>query len=206
MIRESLEDFRKRYKGTYLFLKVRGKDMLVRYESDNEEDFCFYSATYGDILVDEETARENITLVFPPMGLYNVDGQAYVFTRVPARQWKRAPCEDNVLIFPILGEINLNVLDKPITMPSMEQVFFPHYEKSLDKALLTNTSIALSLNFAVSASNKDDQNQRILWFQNSPIGIINIKEREIHIKFHAFYQETLDFFRKGDFGWTILKR
>jgi len=180
--------------------------MLVRYESDNEEDFSFYSGTYGDLLVDEETARENITLVFPPMGLYNVDGQACMFVRVPQRQWKRAPCEDNVTIYPILRELHLNCPQKPITMNSMEQIFFPEYEKSIDKAVLMSPSVALSLNFAITDTNTDDKNQRILWFQSSPVGILLIKEREIHVKYHAFYQETLDFFRKGEYTWTILKK
>ena len=178
--------------------------MLVRYESDNEEDFCFYSGIYGDILVDEETARENISFIFPQSGLYNINGQAQFFNRNPQRQWKRAPCQDNVSLTPILQELALNFPSTEIGMPVMEQIFSPKYF-SLDKAGEHLLSAAINKNFAVSESNTDDPNQRILWFHTSPIGIISLDLKQINVKFQAFYQETVDFIRKAGYNWTVTR-
>lgn len=205
MIQESLEDFRKRYKGTYVFLQVRGENMLVRYESDNEEDFCFYSDAYGDILVDEETARENISFIFPDAGLYNIRGVAHYFQRNPQRQWKRAPCEDNVTLFPILQELALVIASPGIGIKTLNEVFYPKYAGSIEKASNTPLGMAINSKFAVSASNTDDPNQRLLWYHSSPIGIIYLDSHKIEVKYHAFYQETLDFIRKEAPNWTATR-
>lgn len=205
MIQETLEDFRRRYKNTYVFLKIKGENHLVSYESDNEEDFSFYSGKYGNILVDEETAREAISFSFPSAGLYNVDGQAVFFCRNPLRQWKRAPCPDNVSISPILKELQLNIAFPEISFKTMEQVFFPEYPNSLEEVEEVTHSLALNKSFALSASHTENPENWILWFNTSPIGIVDKRTHTISIKYHAFYQETLDYFRKEASPWTVIK-
>lgn len=204
MIQESIEDFRKRYKGTYLFLTVRGKEHLVRYESDNEEDFCFFSAEFGDILVDEETARENISFYFPTSGLYNFDNGVHHFARKPIRQWKRALCEDNGILIPLITELKLNTENLSISMPQVKKLFKPHYAGSIANALLDKReSVAINRNFAISASHQEDQTKKILWYLTSPVGIIDPNMMEITVKYQPFYQEVIDFIRKKEYMWTV---
>lgn len=205
MIQESLEDFRKRYKGTFLFLDIKNKRHLVRYETDNEEDFSFFSNDYGDILVDEATARESISFYFPPTGLYNIENGAHFFARVPARQWKRAPCHDNTSITPILKEIGLHFSNLTLSPSNVDLIFDPAYPPSLEDAIREKKmiSVALNKNFAISDIHTEDKNKKLLWFQTSPIGVVDPETWTIDVKYHPFYQEVLDFVRKQEYKWTV---
>lgn len=202
MIIESLEDFRKRYKGTYLFLNVRGKEHLVRYESDNEEDFCFYSPEFGDLLVDEDTARNQIRIFFPKPGLYNVGEHVYEFTRNPLRQWKRAPCEDNTRLSLMISILSNDYKSTSFNSRIAPDIFFPKYPENLDTAIKNlKTAIALTPEFGITKHPKDETH--LLWYHSNPIGIINTKTREITVKYKPLYQEVIDFFKKKEYSWTI---
>lgn len=199
---ESLEDFRKRYKGTYLFLNVRGKELLVRYESDNEEDFCFYSPEYGDLLVDEDTARNQIRIFFPKPGLYNIQEEVYEFTRNPLRQWKRAPCDDNSRLSQISAVLSRDYKSTSLSIRIASHIFFPKYPENLDTAIKNlKNSIALNQEFAITKHPKEES--LLLWYHSNPIGILDTKTREITVKYKPLYQEVIDFFKKKEYSWTI---
>jgi len=203
MIQETLEDFRKRYKGTYLFLSFNGKEHLVRYDSDNEEEFCFYSPQYGDILVDEDTARNNIEIVFPPTGLYNLLGSVYEFNRLPARQWKRAPCKDNTQFKPIFEQLNCSVDQISLHHTIVEKLFFPVYPSSLEQAVKElKLATAISKKFAISYS-PEDNSSILFWYKSQPIGYVYPDTKTISIKYKPLLQEVVDFLKKKEYTWSL---
>jgi len=202
MITESLEDFRKRYKGTYLFLNFKGQDHLVRYDSDNEEDFCFFSPNYGDLLVDEDTARTQIKIKFPKPGLYNIQDDVYEFTRNPLRQWKRAPCSDNSRLILITSTLTREYQYVDLTHQNVSFIFFPKYPNNLDTAIKElKTAIALNQEFGITKHT--EENIYILWYHCNPIGFVYPKTRTITVKYTPLYQEVIDFFKKKEYTWIV---
>lgn len=207
MIEESLEDFRKRYKGTYLFLTINGKEHLVNYESDDEECFYFNSPTFGSLVVNESSARNNISFYFPKVGLYNLPSGMAEVTRYPARQWKRAPCRDNVAF---LGPFeHLSGARQPrftFDFQLAQELFFPKYPKNLLTAIdmcTPSKAVALCTDFGVSIGPKKEDYSHLLWYRTTPIGKIYPDTKTIGIAHKTLYQETLDYFYKKEPEWTI---
>jgi len=202
---ESLEDFRKRYKDTIVFLEIDNKKHLVRYDSDNEVSLNFHSPIYGNILLEDSQAREALSFYFPENGLYNVDKKAVYFSRTPSRQWKRAPCQDNCFLSDILR--SLGTREKPfiISCESMQQIFFPIYPKSLTEVLETlSYSTALTKEFAVSLGHLPDPNVFLFFYENTPIGTVHKESKEIHVEYKHLFQEVIDFCTKREPEWTPL--
>lgn len=207
MIEESLGDFRKRYKGTYVFLHFNEKDHLVRYDHDNEEDFCFYSPIYGDILVDEDTARNQLSIRFPNTGLYNLRGTVHEFSRLPARQWKRAPCMENTNFHPLLNNINCRETKIALADDIPENLFYPIFPDNIDQALgKLKLAIALSHDFAISQSTTGKHNEFLFWFRSQPIGFLYPETRSIKVMYRPLLQEVIDFLKKKEYTWTLHPR
>lgn len=210
MIEESLDDFRKRYKGTYLFLKIDGKEHLVNYEADDEESFFFTSPTFGSLVVNENSARNNINFYFPKVGLYNLPTGMADVTRHPARQWKRAPCRDNVHFYgPYEHLIGARQPRFTFDFFLAQELFFPKYPKNLIAALqmCTDTkAVAFSSDFGVSTGPKKENYSNILWYRSTPVGKIYPKENRIEVAHKTLYQETVDYFYKKEPEWLIQQK
>ena len=104
----------------------------------------------GDILVDEDTARNQLSIRFPKSGLYNLKGTVYEFNRLPARQWKRAPCQDNTTFKPLLSNINCTETLITLCEEIPHELFYPTFPKNLDQALDNlKLAIAVSHDFAL---------------------------------------------------------
>ena len=202
---ETLEDFRKRYKDTIVFLEINNKKHIARYDGDNEVLLNFHSPVYGNILLEDSQAREALSFYFPENGLYNVDKTAVYFSRTPARQWKRAPCQDNCFLADILRSLGTREKFPSISCESMQQVFFPTYPKSLNDALEKLTySTALTKEFAVSLGHLPNPNVFLLFYENTPIGTIHKESKEIHVEYKHLFQEVIDFCTKREPEWTPL--
>lgn len=205
MIRhESIEDFRKRYKDAFVFLNFDNKQLLVQYNSDKEGNFIYNSPVYGEIQIDQDTAMCETSFSFPTAGLYNIDDNAFMFTRVPARQWKRAPHRDNCQITSVLQRI---FTKRPLllTCNSLEQVYYTKYPKSLESAINTDKhTVALNLRFAISASNTKQKDQRILWYKQTPVAYVDTGSRSIIIKTDNLRQEISDYIKKKEPTWTLI--
>lgn len=204
-----VEDIRKKYKGTFCFLTLNGKEYLVIYSNDDGDNrFCLESPQFGEIIVDKETIDSCIRFTFPKNGLYNLNGSAVEYHRVPERQWKRAPCPDNSKLTTILSRIGIDVgLDTQITLSNLEEIYKEKYPNSIDEALKKiKYSTALSKKFAISLAPSGKLSEALLWFQNQPIGLINTSTRDVSIKYEHLYQEALDYFRKKETTWNLLPK
>lgn len=209
-MRESVEDIRKKFRGTYCFLELNGKKHLTEFYDDNGEDaFYFKSPEFGEIIVDRETVDTCMTHSFPSNGLYNVQGQAINFVRYPERQWRRAPYRDNCRMTPILTYISININSRAleINLHNLEELYRGSYPTNLESAILSlKYSTAVNKDFAVSRSTSDDKNEYILWYHTQPVGIVKSKEKTIEVVFEPLYQEVQDYIRKQEPTWLLTKK
>lgn len=209
-MRDSLEDIRKKYRGTFCFLDLNGKKHLAEYTDDNgDQTFYFKSPNFGEILVDRETIDNCLTYKFPQSGLYNVSNEAVEFVRLPERQWKRAPFRDNCMLVSILSTIGITIKKShlDISLLNLEEVFKEKYPNSLEEAISTlKYSKALDKNFAISWPTRNHETEILLWFRRQPIGIIKPEEKLIEIVFQPLYQETSDFLRDKEPTWQLTRR
>lgn len=203
MIHETLDDFRKRYKHTFLFLNLKEKHHLVRYDEDDGDRFVFYSEEYGNILVREETARNNLTHHFPETGLYNIENEAHLFTRYPARQWKRAPCQDNVLV----QRITNPYINKDFLFETANAIFYPTYPSTTNEALenLKNQSIAINTSFGLTKGTGKYKKAILLFYNKTPVGLVDNNHNTIQVKYKPLFQEVKDYYNKKEPAWTILE-
>lgn len=209
MSRDSLEDFKKKYRDTYCFLLLNGKEYLVFFADDNgDNSFYMTSPEFGEIIIDRETLYSCVRATFPKSGLYNLEGNAVEYTRVPERQWKRAPCSTNSLLYPILSKIGISTtVDTRIHLHNLETIFKEDYPKDLDGALSTlKYSVAINKDFAISDSVSGKDSELILWFKTQPVGLLNAITKEITVKYNHLYQEVSDFIRKSEPTWHLLPK
>ena len=206
MIIESLDDFRKRYRNTYVFLEINGKNHLVNYESDDEESFIFISPTFGDLIVNEKTAREKISFYFPKAGLYNLASGMTDVTRYPARQWRRAPCHENTRFKPITNIIAREpTIRNLFSFETARQLFFPEFAKTTHNAIesLHKKGTAINRLFGVTKAPEKYDAEYILWYRQSPVGIIDQKKQEITVRYVPLYQEVCDHYTKKEPTWQV---
>lgn len=206
MIIESLDDFRRRYRHTYLFLELDGKKHLVNYEADDEESFTFASPQFGALLVNEETAREKISFYFPRAGLYNLDQGMVDFSRNPARQWRRAPCTENTRFYQIHGGISDEFAARTrFGWDEAQSLFFPKYPKTTEEALtqLPKNGRALSREIGFTHAPKKYDLPFILWFRQTPVGLVDKEKKEITVRYSPLYQEICDHYTKKEPEWKI---
>lgn len=209
MINDSTEDLRKKFRGTYLFLTLNGKEFLVYYsEDDGENEFRLFSPQYGDLLIDKETFTHCIKYSFPKAGLYNLGGEVVEYARMPERQWKRAPCPENSKIYPILGKLGFFIKENQttISLKNLETIYKNVYGETIDKTIGSlKYCNAINKNFAISPPLKGKTDPKyVLWFKSQPIGFLDTSSYEVDVRFQPLYQETLDFIRKNESQWTLL--
>ena len=195
---ESLEDFLKKYKGTFVFLETaKEKRRLVEFVTADENSLHFTSPETGSILVRFDNAKKVIRTVFPEVGLYNIGDTLFVdFFRVPERQWKRSPCRSNCAF----GIPLHNTMATPtIDYNTMSQAFAPWYPNSkeeAEKAIAERGGVALNTQFGITLSDTADYN---LWYRLSCIG--TIKDNQIKLNYIPLTQEVKDFFGEN-LTWT----
>lgn len=205
MITDSIEDIRKKYKGTYLFLELQNKEYLVQYDNDEHGNFTFISPEHGSLLVKEETIRTKLKPYFPKSGLYNLENNAIFFSKNPIRQWKRGLCQENGILTK-LSSTNTYVQYIDIDFESVTNLFFPKYPKSTKEAIaiLKKETIAISPKFGIETAPKNYKEGHILLYNCFPIGTINNNDNTIVVKHNPLLQEVKDHYYTKEPEWTIL--
>lgn len=99
---EALNDFRRRYEHTYVWLSMEQlkKETLVhidRVEDSSSKIGVLHlnSEEYGQLTVNFGSSDHSLKFKYPPVGVFQHGNDAFVFTRRPARQYRRGLCSDN---------------------------------------------------------------------------------------------------------------
>lgn len=156
---EVLEDFKRRWNHSYVWLKMKQKTVeVLAYIQDVEYDenkigvIHLDSSEYGSITINLGSADHDLSFKYPPAGVFQYHKVAALFRRRPQRQWKRGICKDNSHITSTLSPLIGNVV--PFNTESIQSAFKHQvYGPTEAMTLLANNmakSVALGDNFSVS--------------------------------------------------------
>lgn len=204
MIEDSLEDINRKYMSTYMLYKHEGNDHLVWISDYEGGYFTLLSSDLGDLRVTETLFRTNTTYFFPESGLYNINGSTFEFLRNGSRQFKRAPCSENISWVSILNKFPGRQESLPRgSIADMRQVFNPNYPDDLDTAIkLCKGSIALNKDFAISFAHTDE-NECILWYRTNPVAMVDTITKKITVMYELLRQEIKDLLYYKEPTWTM---
>lgn len=190
----AIEEMNKKYSNTHLVLiKPDGKELLVTYKGFSDGFHFFKDELQVDIKLRHET-DVRIACVFPERRLFNVEGMALEFIRLPHRQHKRGICKDNIKIYSPVRQL-WSTDGHPWNLATLRKALYPTYPASAEEALKKLTehkciSIALSDKFMLSQSITNKKDHFYLWYCDKCIGYFNKDIFKIEHK--LFTQEILD--------------
>lgn len=200
---EALNDFRRRYEGTYVWLSMEElkKETLVlvdRVEDNSSKIGVLHlnSSEYGVLTVNFGSSEHSLRFKYPPVGVFQHGTQALVFTRKPSRQYRRGLCADNS------GMVNVaySFVGRTVRWTADEvQSAFTHQVYAVWDALKMLgdkkvKSVALADDYSLVKSFEKNSKDHILFAWDRPIARISPEgklsrllekayEREVHIIF-----------------------
>lgn len=196
-----MTEFIKRYSDTYLFLEHPNFGKVLCFckgFSDHSSEIKFFNEELGNIYLNSNTDVK-VSILWPETKLINYENNFYYLTRIPERQWKRAPNKRTIRVYsPIHEMIGIADTNKPFDK-ILEQAYKPEEHTTILQAIneLKNSSLtgkAINNNFAVSLPTYKTT-AFILWYNFSPIAYIKPKTRTIEVQYQPLKQEILDFIR-----------
>jgi hypothetical protein len=201
MNRDSLEDFKRNYRHCYVHLKTNNEVIVAQFLESSDSEFTFGTRKYGQLLVDEKSARELIVVPFPKFGLYNIKDGAVLFQRLPNRQWKKAIHPDNCTMV----SIDMSLREPSFNIKTVENILNPVYPDSFEEALTRFKdvkTVALNLDIGLVITK---ENPQLLW-KRRIVGYIDPKLKQVVIEDQPMEQEIRDYVRKKDPKWLVITK
>jgi hypothetical protein len=197
---EVVNDFRRRYEGTYVFLKMErtGVETLVkvsRVEDSSTKIGILYleSPEYGALTLNLGSDGHHLKFKYPPVGVFQHGRDAFLFRRRPSRQYRRGICSDNSLMYNVTSSVV-----GPLSRWSAEEVqdAFNHKVSTPKQAfelLATNKarSVALDNNFSISKSPFETPDY-VIWNWQFPVARISEKGVLGKVYEEVFRQDLLN--------------
>lgn len=204
-----VEDYHKRYSGTYLQFHDKNNDTLFTgyvHKIYSDENLWNAKVEYSVGNFRTYTNKEiDIVEEVPAVGTINYNNGVIIATRYPERQWKRGICTDNFKISNPLYTVTKSakkypVLEYPIKEHKLSlalaDAIYNNTFFSTEEALKKISSFeclgaAVNNNFWFSPSwyNKSI----VLWYNSTIVG--EYKTDKLYILEKGFEQEINDFFR-----------
>jgi len=205
---EELDEFGKRYSGTILWLKFPTRDWeMFRFKGVNENnEVHFYNNDTGSVILKVNTDCE-IDVRWPERGFADYNGGIIWGTKVPDRQWKRAPCEKNFTMFDVMSHF-YGYMGNLSGDRIFQSLFAPIVPVTILDAinLFKGTGFygkALSKQFAVTLP-PYNRAHFLLWYGGQPVAIIRPSKKVIEVKHEYVFQEIKDFNRDHENNvWTL---
>lgn len=180
---EALNDFRRRYEHTFVWLALEDKreETLVyvdqvEYNESKIGVLHLTSEKYGTLTINLGSSDYSLQFRYPPVGVFQHGTDALVFYRKPARGvYRRGICPDNSSLFDVTRYVTgaSGKWDHATV-----QSAFDHKVSTLKEALGSlehpkTRSVALRNNFAISKSMVKDVKDYYVWHWTQPIAQIN---------------------------------
>lgn len=201
------KEFNKKYQGCFVWYKANeaAEQKLVIYTgvdqiSENEYVFSFDGVSENKRYTCKLDGEALISVAFPKVGAITSCKSYMVVSRIPARQYRKAPCRDNCLISSprkrLFGDgmssIHQNNLSSGTILDAFSPTFFD-YKTAV--ALCTSgeySGVAIGRRFGVIKSALED-NRSIFMYLDNPIGYAEADV--IQLKVPQLEQEVLDFLK-----------
>lgn len=206
---KNMDEFRKRYESTYLFLSDEQYDTeLVHVDSVHFDHVSLNTAKGVEITVSRNT-NSKLEVIWPDFRLINTDRNVSLCARYPLRQWKRAPTYETVRFTYITDKFQYkNVNTSLFTLINTAVKDKSEYTLSEAINILLNSDrigFALNKQWALLRTVKGiNPNEYILFFYNNPCAIINYSKKTILCKNNFLFQEIMDYVKyKENNSWLI---
>jgi hypothetical protein len=180
---EIIQDFRRRWEGTYAWLWMDKLNEEVLVHIDRVEDSSDKVATigvtnkkYGQLVLHLGSEEHELRFKYPPVGVFQHGDDVLLFRRRPARQYRRGICPDNSVIWSVAR----NVVGSRAGFDASEvQSAFDHHTYTEAQALKmlaagTHRGVALRGNYSLLLS-MDEGPDHMLWHWDVPVARVNTK-------------------------------
>ena len=207
---ETIDEFRKRYEGTYLLVSPPDKEPYLGYASAFEDSkILFYNGQdYKHVPLYSDCKLE---VVWPETGLFNYKNTMHFVERVPDRQWKRAITPKNVAFHNILTgwlsgystgrcKVSTDIIEASLASMASCGISEGIHTLTESKELV---SYAMTRSWGVSF-HPSVNSKFLLWYNQSLIAEITAKTKKIELIVPVLKQELVDFLRDTkDEKWTV---
>ena len=205
---EDMEEFRKRYENTYLFITMN-KIRLLYYVKEVKADYILvYNSSVGTLELDRDTEIE-LEVAWPEQGLFNFNNGLYWACRIPDRQWRRAISTKNILLSGVVDNF-YDLAPPKVNEDSLIAAFETPVYTSLKQAcnqLATTDSwgVALNRKWGVTHTPSPKVTKSfILWRGKRVVGTIKLSSKTIDVRFPHLFQEVRDLNRyKENSLWQL---
>lgn len=172
---EVLQDFRRRWEDTYVWLKMKSKAtetlVHVRAVERNEDKIGtihLESGELGALTINMGSADHSLKFKYPQSGVFQYKNHAAYFRRRPSRQWKRGLCVENSTVRSVVTMLTGNTV--PYNVNTLQSAFdHKVFSKSMALELLESNrakSVALSDNLSLSLSMTDNPDYMIFFWDH----------------------------------------
>ncbi len=198
-----LFEWDKKFRGT--FVRLNGKIVKTTHV-DNP--FIYFQDKDGVDGRVKATTNEVIDISFPKVGCFTYNGSLAVFTRQPARQFRKGICADNSkILLPMHFSRGFGALhpDFPtLTAAFSEKYLDPHdlVKTLFSKGIKQNSGGAISCNWGMR-THPISSTKAILYFREFAVGEVTDDGKCTPVV-PSFRQEIADFNRDFKVGMTIV--
>lgn len=197
-------DFRAKYEGCYCFVTVEGEvTPRLYYLSEVEHSskapmLYLHNDITGTIILKYDDSKSDIEFKMPEIGLFGYNNKTYMLRRKHDRQWKGTLSRHTMSVVDIYGALDSTrsiIVSPSWTDELVLAMFEPRPTLSIQQGitkLKTAVSVPLSSQFAIGRSLTENPDY-ILFYYESPIGLVSSKDGTVVLKETQFKQEFNDF-------------
>lgn len=179
--REVIEDFRRRYLNTYVWVYLEAKECeviaLITSVVDDENSvgrITLSTLEFGDLVMNIGSSEYQLKFKYPPVGVFQFGKDAYSFRRIPARQYQRGLCEANSRVRTVTRDLSGRGQDRfgarlVAAAFSKDRFSFIEALKMLEQKKVR--SVALKDNYSVTLP-MDSSGNYLLFHWNSPVAVV----------------------------------
>lgn len=183
---EIINDFRRRYEGTFVWLSMDEitKETLVkvtRIEDDVSKMGVLRldSLEYGSLSINMGSDGHTLLFKYPPVGVFQHATDAFVFTRRPARQYRRGICADNSTLRSVTAGVAGNIarFEARTIASAFEHKTYPVQEALRMLRSGRVRSVALNNNYSLCLSHTSVSKDFVVFHWTLPVGKVDASGR-----------------------------
>lgn len=203
-IREVLNDFIRRYDKTFLWVAPpdSSEESLfyvdkITADADKIANLSLSSPEFGKIILNMGTSH-TLRFKYPPVGIFQHGADAFVFRRVPTKQYKHGLCGGNCQVDPIYDRIKGNHGTTTLSFDLVANAYSHRVSTFKDglKMLASRKyrSVALADNYSLMLSMGKDKNYIMLYW-DIPIAVIDPTNGDVVMVLEAAFNKNISSIR-----------
>lgn len=193
---EILTDFTRRYDQSYIFVVApdsKEENLFfvdkISVDEKNVATFALSSPEFGKIMLNYGTAH-TLKFKYPPVGVFQRGHDAYIFRRLPQKQYKVGLYYGNCQCYPVHVELEGRTkVSKTLNFEQVVDAYASEKYRYRDAVKMLKSgkfrSVALHRDFSLMLS-MTGVDQHILMHWETPVASINIETQEVMVLEKAY--------------------